>query len=72
MKATVHLESNDPIAITETWWDESHDRNVAFDSYRLFRKDRRGRKGERVALCIQKWIECEEMPLKSSRLKAHG
>lgn len=25
MKATVHLESKDLIAITETWWDESHD-----------------------------------------------
>lgn len=50
MKATVQLESDDLIAMTETWWDESHDWNAAFDSYRLFRKDRRGRRGKWVAL----------------------
>lgn len=72
MKATVQLESDGLIAITETWWDEAHDQNAAFDSYRMFRKDRRGRKGEWVALYIQKWIECEELPLKNSRLKAYG
>lgn len=31
-----------------------------------------GRRGEWVALYIQKWIECEELPLKNSRLKAYG
>lgn len=57
MKAAVHLESKDLIAITETWWDKSHGWNGAFDTYRLFRKDRRGSRGEQVALYIQKLIE---------------
>lgn len=46
MKATVQQESDDLIAINETWWDESQDWNAAFDNYRLFGKDRRGRRGE--------------------------
>ena len=40
LEAKVLLESYDLIAITETWWDESHDWNVALDGYRLFRRDR--------------------------------
>lgn len=71
MKANVQLESDDLIVITETWWDESCDWNAVFDSYRLFRKDRRGRRGKWVALYIQKWIECEELTLKSSSLKIY-
>jgi len=39
---------------------------VAIDGYRLFRSDRRGRKGGGVTLCIKKWIECEELCLKDS------
>ena len=30
----------DLVAITETWWDSSHDWNVIMDGYVLFRKDR--------------------------------
>jgi len=37
---------------------------VAINGYRLFRRDRRGRRGEDVALYIKKWIDCEELPLK--------
>ena len=40
LEATVLLESYDLVAITETWWDESHDWSVAIDGYRLFRRDR--------------------------------
>jgi len=32
-----------------------------------YRKDRRGRKVGDVALCIRKYIECEELSLKNSR-----
>ena len=39
LEAVVLLESYDLIAIMETWWDESHDWNVALDGYRLFRRD---------------------------------
>ena len=44
----------DLIAITETWWDESHDWNTLIEDYRFFRRDRQGRKGGRVALYVRK------------------
>ena len=45
LEATVLLESYDLIAITETWCNESHDWSAATDGYRLFRRDRQGRRG---------------------------
>ena len=66
LEATVLLESYDLVAITETWWDESHDWSAAIDGYKLFRRDRRGRRGREVALYVKKWIDCEELSLKNS------
>jgi len=40
MKAIVQQDSYDLVTITETWWDDSHDRSAAMDGYTLFRKDR--------------------------------
>ena len=40
LEATMLLESNDLVAITETCWNESHDRSVAINGYRLFRRDK--------------------------------
>jgi len=40
----------DLVAITETWWDSSHDWNVVMDGYVLLRKDRPARQGAGVAL----------------------
>ncbi|GAB0182504.1 cAMP-dependent protein kinase inhibitor alpha [Grus japonensis] len=39
LEATMLLESYDLVAITETWWDESHDWSAAINGYRLFRRD---------------------------------
>jgi len=67
LEATTLLESYDPIAVTETWWDASHDWSVAIDGYRLFRRDRRGKRGGGVvALYIKKPTQCEELSLKNS------
>ncbi|PKU44302.1 rna-directed dna polymerase from mobile element jockey-like [Limosa lapponica baueri] len=66
LEATVLLESYDIVAITETWWDESYVWSVAVDGYKLFRRDRQGRRGGGVALYVKKWIECKEMSLKLS------
>jgi len=66
LEATVLLESYDLVAITETWWEESHDWSMAVDGYRSFRRHRQGRKGEGIALYINKWIDCEELSLKNS------
>ncbi|PKU30689.1 rna-directed dna polymerase from mobile element jockey- hypothetical protein [Limosa lapponica baueri] len=67
LEATVLLESYDIVAITETWWDESCDWSVAGDGYKLFRRDRQGRRGGGVALYVKEWIEWEEMSLKNSQ-----
>ena len=56
----------DLIAITETWWDESHDWNTLIEDYRFFRRDRQARRGGGVALCVRKWINCEELCLRKS------
>ncbi|KAM6226441.1 uncharacterized protein M6G45_016903 [Spheniscus humboldti] len=66
LEPTVLLESYDLVAITENWWDESHDWSTAIDGYKLFRRDRRGRRGGGGARYIKKWIECEELSLKNS------
>jgi len=54
LEATMLLESYNLIAITETWWNESHDWSVALDAYRLFRRERQGKKGGDIALYIKK------------------
>jgi len=62
LEATVLLESYDLIALTETWWDWS----VAIYSYKLFRRDRWGKRGGGVAFYIKKRAQCEELSLKNS------
>jgi len=66
LEAVMLLESYDLIAFLETWWDESHDWNVALDGYRLFRRDRQGRRAGGVALYIKKTLQSEELFLKNS------
>ncbi|RMC05467.1 hypothetical protein DUI87_18660 [Hirundo rustica rustica] len=50
MEAMVQQQNYDVVAITET----SHNWNTALDGYKLFRKDRKGRRGGGVALYIKK------------------
>ncbi|RMC14259.1 hypothetical protein DUI87_09350 [Hirundo rustica rustica] len=53
-EAMVQQQSCDVVAITETWWDESHGWSTALDGYKLFRRDRKGGRGGGVALYIKK------------------
>jgi len=48
--AIVQQDSYDLVAITEMWWDDSHDWSAAMDSCKLFRRDRRGKRGGGVAV----------------------
>jgi len=66
LEATMLLESYDFVATTETWWNRSHDWSGAIRGYRLFKRDRQGRRGRDITLYIKKWIECEEQSLKNS------
>ncbi|RMC12154.1 hypothetical protein DUI87_11289 [Hirundo rustica rustica] len=54
LEAMVQQQSYDIVAITETWWDESNSWSTAHDGYKLFRRERKGRRGGGVALYIKK------------------
>ncbi|GAB0208322.1 hypothetical protein GRJ2_003297900 [Grus japonensis] len=57
------LQGYDLIGITETWWHGSYDWSVGMEGYRLFRKDRQGRRGGGVALYVNGQLECMELHL---------
>jgi len=61
LEICVRSQGHDLIAITETWWDSSHDWNAVTDGYRLFRKDRPTRRGGGVALYVREQLECIEL-----------
>ncbi|RMC22458.1 hypothetical protein DUI87_00772 [Hirundo rustica rustica] len=57
-------QSCDVVAITETWWDESHGWSTALCGYKLFRRDRKGRRGGGVALYIKKAFDTKSIETK--------
>ncbi|GAB0180519.1 hypothetical protein GRJ2_000517200 [Grus japonensis] len=61
MEAIVQQENYDIVAITETWWDDSHNRAAAMDGYKLFRRDRQGRRGGGVALYVKEDFDYLEL-----------
>ncbi|KAK4810734.1 hypothetical protein QYF61_007708 [Mycteria americana] len=61
LEAIVQQENYDIVAITETWWDDLHDWSAAMDGYKLFRRDRQGRRGGGVPLYIRECFDCLEL-----------
>ncbi|PKU47468.1 rna-directed dna polymerase from mobile element jockey-like [Limosa lapponica baueri] len=61
LEAIVWHESYDVVAVTETWWDESNDWSATMDGYKLFRRDRQGRRGGGVALYVREDYDCVEL-----------
>ena len=57
------LQGYDLIGITETWWDGSYDWSVGMERYRLFMKERQGRRGAGVTLYVSDQLECTELCL---------
>ncbi|PKU49639.1 nipped-b-like protein [Limosa lapponica baueri] len=57
LEAIVRHESYDIVAIMETWWNESNDWSAAMEGYKLFRRDRQGRRGGGLALCVREDYE---------------
>ncbi|RMB91816.1 hypothetical protein DUI87_31744 [Hirundo rustica rustica] len=53
LEAMVQQQSCDVVAIMETWWDESYSLSTALNGYKIFRRDRKGRRGGGVALSIK-------------------
>ena len=58
LEAMMKQENYDVVAVTETWWDVSHDWSVPVDGYKLFRRDRQGRRGGGVALYVRDCYDC--------------
>ena len=50
LEAIIQQDGYDLVAITEIWWNNSHDWHAVMDGYRHFRKDRLTSRGGRVAL----------------------
>jgi len=61
LEAIVQQDSHDLVAIPETWWDDSHDWSAAMEGYKLFRRDRRGKRGGGVALYVRDCFDCVEL-----------
>jgi len=57
----VQWENYDVVAITETWWDDLHNWSAAMDGYKLFRRDRQGRRGGGVSLYVREHFNCLEL-----------
>ncbi|KAK4810454.1 LOW QUALITY PROTEIN: hypothetical protein QYF61_004234 [Mycteria americana] len=70
--AAAQMEHYDLIAITETWWDESCNWSAVIDGYKLFRRDRQGRRGGGVALYAKNGTDCTELSLKSSNAQVES
>ena len=60
LEIRVQAGGKDLGAITETWWDRSHDRDADADGYVLLRKDRPARRGGGVALYVRERLERAE------------
>ena len=53
LEAIVRQGNYDVVTTTETWWDDLHNWSTAMDGYKLFRRDRQGRKGGGVAVYVR-------------------
>jgi len=63
LEAIIQQDGYNLVAITDTWWDNSHDWHAVMDGYRHFRKDRPTRQGDGVALYVREQLECTELCL---------
>ncbi|GAB0183515.1 hypothetical protein GRJ2_000816800 [Grus japonensis] len=61
LEAIVQWENYDIVAITETWWDQLHNRSAAMDDYKLVRRDRQGRKGRGGTVYVRECFDHLEL-----------
>jgi len=69
LEAIVQQDSYDLVATTEAWWDNSHDWSAGMDSYKLFRRDRQGRRDSGVALYVRECFDCIELNDSDDKVK---
>lgn len=61
LEVCVQSQGFDLTAVTETWWDSSHDWNAVMKGYMMFRRERAGRHGGRVTLCVIQHLKIIEL-----------
>jgi len=61
LEAIVQQDSYDLVTTTEMWWDDSYDWSAAMDGYKLFRRDRQGKRGGGVGLYVTDCFDCIEL-----------
>ncbi|GAB0190604.1 hypothetical protein GRJ2_001525700 [Grus japonensis] len=61
LEALAQSQCYDIIGISETWWEECCELCAVMDGYRLFRRDRQGRRGGGVALYVTEGLDCTEL-----------
>ncbi|TRZ14453.1 hypothetical protein HGM15179_012649 [Zosterops borbonicus] len=64
LEAMVQQQSHDVVTITETWWDDSQSWSTALDGYKLFRRDKSGRRGGGVTLYIKEAFDAKGIETK--------
>ena len=63
-------ENHDLVTISETWWDHSNDWSAAMDGYKLFRRDRKLRRGGGVALHIRECFDAVELRVGNEKVES--
>lgn len=65
IETIMQLENYNLITITEKQWVELHNWNTVIEDDELFRRGRKCRRGEEVALYVKKWVDYKELPLRN-------
>ena len=60
----------DLIAVTETCWNCFHDWSVAMNGYKLFRRDKQGRRGGSVAFYVRECFDDVELGAGNDKLES--
>jgi len=66
----LYSRKTDIVITTEIWWDHSHNWTAAMDGYKVFRRDRKERRGGEVALCIREWFDFVELNTGNDKVKS--
>ncbi|GAB0205340.1 hypothetical protein GRJ2_002999600 [Grus japonensis] len=72
LEVCVQSQGHDLIAVTETWWDSSHDWNAVMDGYVLFRRDRLARPPDQEEEVDEAFYRQLEVALRSQALVLMG
>lgn len=71
LEGIVRQKSHDTVTVMETQWDDSHGWSSVLDVYKLFRRDRRGRRGGGVTLCVREALNTMEIEVNDNKVGAY-